>query len=60
MKKEELVEVVSSEEIFETKVIEIQDDSGDDLESAHGGQDKIFKIRFNKKFKGPFVLRKKS
>jgi len=49
--KGDLVEVVTPNEIYKNKIIRIQVEPGDDLESAHGGQDKIFKIKFDKKSK---------
>ncbi len=55
------LEAVTPEEIFEVKVLEIVDkkDLNKKLESAHGGQNKIFKIKFDKKISGVFLLRKK-
>ena len=57
-KKGDIIEVVMPDEIYETKIINIKDESRAGLESAHGGQDKIFSIKFDKKIKGFFVLRK--
>jgi hypothetical protein len=58
-KKGDSIEAVTPSEIYKTKIIEINDDSAENLESAHGGQDKIFSIKFDKKIKGFFILRKK-
>jgi len=55
-----LIEVVTPSEILETKIVKIKENQEDDLISAHGGQDKIFVIKFDKKIKGFFVLRKRT
>jgi len=54
----EEVEVVTPTEIFKTKVLEIKDDKGESKDSAHGGQEKVFSIEFDKKIDGFFVIRK--
>lgn len=56
--KDEL-EVITPAEIFKTKVLEIKNDKDESQNSAHGGQNRIFKIKFDKEIKGVFLLRKK-
>jgi len=56
--KNDQVDVVTPKEIFKTKVLEIKNDQNDSQESAHGGQDKIFNIKFDKAIKGIFIIRK--
>jgi len=53
------VEVVTPEKVFKNKIIAIEDEGDNLIQSAHGGQGKIFRIEFNGRVKGDFVLRKK-
>lgn len=54
------VEVITLEKTFKAKVKKILDkDKKIEIESAHGGQDKIFIVDFDKEINGRFLLRKK-
>jgi putative protease len=55
------LEVITPEEIFKVEVLKIGENNklNENLDSAHGGQNKIFRIKFNKKISGVFILRKK-
>jgi putative protease len=55
------LEIVTPEEIFKVEVLKIRENNklNEDLNSAHGGQNKIFRIKFNKEIPGVFILRKK-
>jgi putative protease len=55
------LEVITPEEIFKVEVLKIRENNklNEDLNSAHGGQNKIFRIKFNKEIPGVFILRKK-
>ncbi|MFW5885220.1 MAG: U32 family peptidase [Patescibacteria group bacterium] len=51
------VEIITPEEIFAGKPLEIRDEKNEIVNSAHGGAGKIFEIKFDRKIKGPFLLR---
>ncbi|MDZ7612168.1 MAG: U32 family peptidase C-terminal domain-containing protein [Candidatus Moranbacteria bacterium] len=58
LKKGEKVEVVTPREVFISSVEKIEDEEGNELESAHGGADKYFQVEFSRQIKGVFLLRK--
>ncbi|MCK5080841.1 MAG: U32 family peptidase [Candidatus Moranbacteria bacterium] len=57
-KKGNSVEAITPDKIYKTKIINIKNDTEDDLKSAHGGQEKIFSVQFDQEIEGFFILRK--
>jgi len=57
-KQGDVVEVVTPTKVFKNKIVEIRDCDGVVLDSAHGGQGRIFLIKFENEVEGFFVLRK--
>jgi putative protease len=53
------VEIISPKEKIKAQIISIKNEKREALKSAHGGQNQVFSIKFNRKIKGIFVLRKK-
>jgi putative protease len=51
------VEIITPNEVFVGKPLEIRDEKKEIVNSAHGGAGKIFEIKFDQKIKGPFLLR---
>ena len=54
------IEVIAIDENISSKIVEIKNEDGELVESAHGGLGKIFEIKFDKKISGYFLLRKKT
>ncbi len=52
------VEIVTPNETFKAKILEIKNKKDKLQNSAHGGQNEIFKIKFNKEIGGVFLVRK--
>ncbi len=52
------VEVVAIDKNISSKIVEIKNEEGELVESAHGGLGKIFTIKFDKAIPGYFLLRK--
>jgi putative protease len=55
----EKVEIVSPKGKTKAQIISIKNEKGEALQSAHGGQNRVFWIKFDQKVKGVFVMRKK-
>ena len=55
----EKVEIVGPERKTKAQIISIKNEKGEALQSAHGGQNLVFQIKFDRKIKGIFVMRKK-
>jgi putative protease len=55
----EKVEIVGPERKTKAQIISIKNEKGEALQSAHGGQNRVFWIKFDRKIKGIFVMRKK-
>ncbi|MFO7807632.1 MAG: U32 family peptidase C-terminal domain-containing protein [Candidatus Moraniibacteriota bacterium] len=59
LKQDDDVEIVTPDKIIQRKVVEIKDENGEKIKSAHGGAGKIFKIKFSGKVDGPMLVRKR-
>jgi putative protease len=55
----EKVEIVGPKRKTKAQIISIKNEKGEALQSAHGGQNLVFQIKFDRKIKGIFVMRKK-
>jgi putative protease len=53
------IEVIAITENISSKIVEIKNEEGELVESAHGGLGKIFTIKFDKAIPDYFLLRKK-
>ncbi len=59
LSKEGEIEIVTPKKIVLAKILKIKNKKGEEINSAHGGQNEFFEVEFNKKIKGPFLLRAK-
>jgi len=59
LSKKDYVEIVTPGDIMHVKILEIKNKKKEKIESAHGGQDEFFDVKFNKNIEGLFLLRTK-